>query len=221
VFLTSLLAFTGIALVVVLMPGADTVLVLRTSLRYGARAGIITATGIVCGPIIWGALAGLGVALILGQNPLLYNIVATAGGLYLIYLAAQSFRAATTGWLSPNDEHLPRSGTTLTRSSVATQFTTGLMTNLLNPKIGVFYISVMPGLFIGQHIGVGLGALLGLIQAVLGLMFLTAVALLSARANGILTRPRIAAAVELACGLCLFLFGTYVFVEVIARTMAI
>ena len=217
-FLTSLVAFTGIALAVVLMPGADTILVLRTSLRHGARAGIVTASGIVCGPIIWGALAGLGAGLILGQNVIVYNIVAAAGGLYLTYLAVQSFRVANSNWSSREERNPSTYGSTFTPRRSAL-FTTGLMTNVLNPKIGVFYISVMPGLFIGQHIGVDLGALLGGIQAVLGLIFLVVVAVLAARAIQVLTRPRIAAAIELVCGLCLLLFGIYVLTEVISRSI--
>ena len=87
----SVIAFTFAALALVLMPGVDTILLLHTSIDDGSTAGIVTAAGIVCGPIVWGFLAGIGAALIFTQNPVAFGLVATAGGLYLLYLAS--------GWL--------------------------------------------------------------------------------------------------------------------------
>lgn len=204
----SILAFTTIAVVVVLMPGADTVLVLDSSLRYGSRAGIVTATGVVCGPVLWGALAGLGVAVILSQNPLLSSGIAVAGGLYLCYLAFRSFSAAHTSWRSPSTttEATPD---VLVRRTPLTHFLTGLTTNVLNPKIGIFYLSVMPTLFIGRQISLWLGALLGLIHATLGIAFLTGVSVLSGVARRRLSHPRSRAPIELACAICLLGFGVY------------
>lgn len=221
-----IIAFAGIALAVVLMPGADTILVLRTSLRDGARSGIVTALGIVCGPIIWGALAGLGVALILQRVPILYNIVAVAGGLYLIYLASQSFRASLASWRAKDEVELGGEGGAVTdhsgngvavieHSGLRTYFLTGLMTNLLNPKIGVFYLAVMPGLFLGETVNIWLGALLGFIHSVLGLIFLSGVSVLSSLARRYLIRRKAYAITELICGLCLLGFGLFVLVEVV------
>lgn len=210
--LSSVLAFTGVAATVVLMPGVDTILVLRTSLREGARYGVIVALGIVCGPVVWGALAGLGVALIMSQNPPVYSAVAAAGGLYLCYLAVLSLRAAAATWESPDAVDFTAEPAAAPRG-VRSHFLTGLMTNLLNPKIGVFYVSVMPGLFLGQHIDVWLGALLGLIHSILGIVFLSAVSVLSALAARHLKRARANAVIDLVCGLCLLAFGGYVLVQ--------
>ncbi|KZX22306.1 LysE family translocator [Rathayibacter tanaceti] len=208
-----ILAFAGIALAVVLMPGADTILVLRTSLRDGARSGIVTALGVVCGPIVWGALAGLGVALILERIPILYSIVAIAGGLYLIYLASQSFRASLASWRAQEEVEVD-GGAAIEHRGLRSYFFTGLMTNLLNPKIGVFYLAVMPGLFLDETVTVWLGALLGLIHSVLGLIFLSGVSVLSSLARRYLIRRRAYAITELVCGLCLLAFGVFVLVEV-------
>lgn len=214
--LSSILAFSGIALIVVLMPGADTILVLRTSLREGARYGVIVALGVVCGPVVWGALAGLGVARIMTQNPVLFSAVAAAGGIYLGYLALQSLMSAAAAWRSTDAMDLAAGKLEGGRRSAASHFLTGLMTNLLNPKIGVFYVSIMPGLFIGQDVDVWLGALLGLIQSVLGIAFLGAVSMLSALVARYLVRPRASAVIDLVCGLCLLAFGVYVLIQVIA-----
>jgi threonine/homoserine/homoserine lactone efflux protein len=209
---SSFASFAVIALAVVLLPGADTVLVLRTSLRDGSRAGTITALGVVCGPVIWGALAGLGVALLLSRDALIYRGVAMAGGVYLAYLAYRSFVSAYTAWRSTQGDAF-ENGPRARSPRSASHYLTGLMTNLLNPKIGVFYLSVMPGLFLGQHITAWIGGLLGAIHAVLGLAFLSGVAALSGFARKRLARPRVQAVIELACGLCLLTFGGFVVIE--------
>lgn len=206
----SLLAFTAIAAAVVLMPGADTILVLGVSLRDGSRAGIVTASGVVCGPILWGALAGLGVALLLGRLPLVSNTIAAAGGLYLCYLASRAFSSGLAAWRSGMDGQIGGMSLAASRRPTFAHFFTGLATNVLNPKIGVFYLSVMPGLFIGQEITVWQGALLGLIHATLGIAFLAGVSVLSGFVGRRLSDPRTSAVIELVCGLCLFCFGAYV-----------
>ena len=203
----AILAFTAVAVVVVLMPGADTVLVLNASLRDGTRAGIVTAAGVVCGPVLWGGLAGLGVALLLDRNPVVSAVIAAAGGVYLCYLAIRSFAAARASWRMATEDTVPP-GTRRHRATV-THFLTGLTTNVLNPKIGVFYLSVMPALFLGQPVTVWLGALLGLIHAAVGIVFLTGVSVMSGLARRRLSRPRSRAFVEIVCGLCLLGFGGY------------
>lgn len=216
--LNSIAAFAVIALVVVLMPGADTILVLRTSLHGGTRAGVVTASGIVCGPIIWGTLAGLGAALVLNQDPRLYSVVAAAGGFYLAYLACRTFLSARSTWNSPTVLITDSPSTAPSSRRSTTSFFTGLMTNLLNPKIGVFYLSVMPGLFLGQQITAWLGALLGTIHAIFGLAFLTGVAALSGLARKYLTQPKVRAVIETICGLCLLGFGVLVIVEAVTHS---
>lgn len=216
--LSSILAFTAAALVIVLMPGADTVLVLRTSLRSGARAGISTALGVVCGPVIWGSLAGAGVAFFLSRNPVVYTTVATAGGLYLIYLAYGTFRSAIGTWRSSarNGNDTPMS---LAASSAGSRsnFTRGLMTNLLNPKIGVFYLAIMPGLFSRQEVTPWFGAFLGMIHGTLGLAFLIGVATFTGAVRRYITRPKASAVIDLVGGLCLLGFGAYALVDGLSR----
>ena len=205
-------AFAGIAVVVVLMPGADTVLVLNASLRDGTRAGIVTATGVVCGPVLWGALAGLGAAVILSRNPLTAGLIAAAGGIYLCHLAIRSFAAARASWREAVDIDLAPPHPPHRRAAV-THFLTGLTTNVLNPKIGVFYLSVMPALFFGRPVTVWLGALLGLIHAAVGMVFLTGVSVMSGLARRRLSRPHNRAVLESICGLCLLGFGVYALIQ--------
>lgn len=216
--LSPVAAFAVVALVVVIMPGADTILVLRTSLREGARAGVITATGVVCGPILWGTLAGWGIAALLGQNMVLYTTISLAGGVYLAYLALRTFLSARSSWRSDTSESVQTAAAPTVRSRAAAFFLTGLMTNILNPKIGVFYIAVMPGLFLGETVTVWLGTLLGSIQAAFGLVFLSAVAAITGSAKKHVVRPRTQAVLEGACGVFLLGFGVLVIGETLVRS---
>lgn len=212
--LASVLAFTAVAFFIVLTPGADTVLVLRTSVRSGVRAGTLAAAGVVCGPVIWGALAGVGVALVVRQNPILYTVIAAAGGGYLCYLAYQSIVAAVRAWRSTGAVHETRTneGENTTGKSLP-HFGRGLVTNLLNPQIGVFYLAIMPGLFDAGQITLWLGAALGGIHGVLGLVFLSVIAFFTSATNRLLDRPKVTASVEFVCGLLLLGFGVYASAE--------
>ncbi|MFT4234849.1 MAG: LysE family translocator [Microbacterium sp.] len=212
---SGILAFTAIAVVVTLMPGADSILVLRTSLRDGARAAFVTALGVSCGPVLWGALAGAGVALVLARLPVLYAIIALAGSLYLGWLAFGSLRASLRLWRQSAPIETPPEKRT------RSHFLTGLVTNLLNPKIGAFYLAVMPGLFPPSDVTPWLGAALGAIHGVLGVVYLGLVAVLAGWARRFLTRPRANAVVEALCALCLLAFAVYLAVSTIRSLVAL
>lgn len=215
------IAFAWLALAMTLAPGSDTVFVIRSSLRDGWRSGVAAALGIVCGVILWGGLAGVGVALLLVRFPVAYTLVAVAGGVYLVVLAVLTLRAARGMWRSADateagipvdDRLLPAAG----RTRAAT-FSAGLLTNLLNPKIGVFYLSVMPGLFVGQALTLWLGLLLGGIHALLGVLWLSLVAVLANWARRVLLGARARAVLEAICGVLLLTFGVFVIAGVLAH----
>ena len=213
----SVIAFTFAALALVLMPGVDTILVLHTSIDEGRTAGIATAAGIVCGPIIWGFLAGIGAALIFAQSPVAFGVVAAAGGIYLLYLAY--------GSILPAVRTLHLASTPATQQvdvrHIGNHFGRGLVTDLLNPKIGIFYLAIMPSLFARNEINAWLGGFLGSIHAALGFVFLTLIAVLAAAARNRLTRPRTSAIIQLICGLCLAGFGVYALVDAVPNLILI
>lgn len=213
---TSLLAFAGLALAMTLVPGADTVFVIRASLRGGRTAGIVAGLGVALGVIVWGGLTGLGVALLLVRFPLAYTIVAVAGGLYLVLLAARSLRSSWRMWHDEADAADLGAGG---RQSLGAVFWVGLLTNLLNPKIGVFYLSVIPGLFAGQELSAWLGMLLGGIHALWGVLWLSLIAVLANWARMRLMHPRTRATMEAVCGLLLLGFGVFVIVGVISQAL--
>jgi threonine/homoserine/homoserine lactone efflux protein len=187
------------------MPGADTVLVFRMSRAHGVRTGLTTAIGVVTGPVIWGVLSGIGAALILARNATAYTLLALFGALYLLYLAVGCFRLAASQSTAAFDVQPDGDSGIPPKNS----YVTGLLTNLLNPKIGVFYLSVMPELFQGRHLDLWVGGSLGLIQSCIGFAFLSCVALLTGKARRYLAGNLSNMVVESLAGLCLLAFAVY------------
>lgn len=198
----TILAFAGLCLVLALTPGPDTFLVLR----YGmvrVRDGMLAAAGVALGSLIWAALVAVGLAAVLEQSAELYRAVKIAGGAYLIYLGIMAFvsarrRARAQDALSDEEAVAPR-------VSGASLFA-GVLSTLLNPKVGLFFIAVMPQ-FVSAEASFGETMLLGAVDALVGGAYLAAVTLLSARLVSVMRRPRVSRAVEGATGAILATLG--------------
>jgi threonine/homoserine/homoserine lactone efflux protein len=205
-FLSAAAVFAALAAVLVITPGADTILVLRTAMRSGRRAGIVTSTGVVTGPVVWGVAAGTGLAFVLQSNVWLYRAIILAGAGYLLYLAIESFRSAfatkPVGFAVIVADRSNGAG-------VYKLYSRGLLTNLLNPKIGIFYLSVIPGLLPPGSSSALFGFTMGCIQACLGLLFLTAVSSADEVFRRFFARPRSAMILELCAGAALLAFCGY------------
>ncbi len=149
-----LIIFAGAALVMVLTPGPNMVYLISRSICQGRRAGVISLLGVVAGFLVHMFAAALGLTALFMAVPLAYEVLKWAGAGYLMYLAWQ---AVKPGARSPFEaKNLPI-------DSTAKLFTMGFMTNLLNPKIAVFYLSIFPqfvspthGSVLGQSIQLGL-----------------------------------------------------------------
>ena len=131
-----LLAFIGIATLVVVVPGPDMALVARNVLRYGRAAGYATSIGICVGTLGWALAAGFGVATILATSSITFTALKLAGAAYLIYLGIMTFRDrdAFTAAGPADRPSLPWHRA----------FLQGLLSNLLNPKLGVFFLTLLP-----------------------------------------------------------------------------
>jgi len=155
-----------------------------------------TALGVVCGLLVWGSLAVLGLTAILTASPRAYLLVKVVGIGYLTFLGVQAFR---TG--GEKHGHLQDTAFAHRRS-----FFTGLATNLLNPKIAVFYTALLPTLAPPSSGTWGLGALV-LIHAALSLGWLTGYAYTLDHARAFFKRPRVRRTLDRLTGTMLFAFA--------------
>ena len=137
-FGSAVLSFALVAGLVTVIPGLDTALVLRVAVVDGRRYAYATALGICSGALIWGAAAAAGVSVLLTASTLAYTAMRWAGAAYLAYLGATMLRDA---W-SKRDALVALDQ--LATRSWRRSYRRGVLTNLLNPKVGVFYVAMLP-----------------------------------------------------------------------------
>jgi len=192
--LASLVAFAGVCLILSLTPGPDTFLVLRIALSR-VRAGLAAAAGSAFASLAWAALVAAGVAAVLEQSAEVFRWLKIAGGLYLLYLGVSSFlktrKAARTGMSGPEQE-------AASAYSTAAGVRAGALSTLLNPKVGLFYLAVVPQFIPRGGDIMATAMILGCIEAVIGFAYLAAIAVAAHRAMAWLRRPKVSAGVERA-----------------------
>ncbi|MBL1098974.1 LysE family translocator [Streptomyces coffeae] len=141
--LTSALAFAGVAALINITPGLDTLLVLRTSVSQGRTAGLASALGILTGCVVWGIATAVGLTALLTASRFAYDTLRIAGAAYLVWLGAsalwRSRRAA-----GDESSQVPGAFAEAEPRGRWAAFRAGVGTNLLNPKAGVFYMSLIP-----------------------------------------------------------------------------
>ena len=143
----SLLAFTLAAGLLTITPGLDTALVLRAAAARRAVGGAMAAAGIALGCLVWGAVVALGLGALLAASEAAYAVLKLLGAAYLIFLGVKLI-------VSPRSAVDLAGGAGEGRGDARRWLARGLLTNLLNPKIGVFYISFLPQ-FVPQGVPVG------------------------------------------------------------------
>lgn len=186
----ALIGFTIVALLGVLTPGLDTMVTLRHALVGGRQAGVAAVLGISAGCVVWGTASTLGLAAVLTASESAYRAVQLAGAAYLIWLGASALWR-NSSWnrrpAAPAAEPDPGSPGAGARAA----FRSGLLTNLLNPKVGVFYLSLLPQFLPTGGAAHAWGALLVAVHVSIGLGWLGVVVLLAARARRLLLRERL------------------------------
>ncbi len=201
---SQVVAFTFVAAVLTLTPGADTMLVVRNVLRGGRHHGMVTTCGICAGLFVHATLSALGVSVILMHSATAFHLVKGAGACYLVWLGVQSLRSAVRGV----DQ---RAGTapTVTTGGVAPQhcFLEGFLSNVLNPKVAVFYLAFLPQ-FIGPTDPVlQKSLLLTGIHAVEGLVWLVAVSIVVEQTRRLFLQSTVRRWLDGVCGMLLVSFG--------------
>ena len=182
-----LIAFVGIAALVICTPGPDTAMTVRNALLGGRPAGLATAAGVSTGLAIWALATSAGlVALLIASEPL-FLAVKYAGAAYLVWLGLQSLRAAFGSGAYPRAIEQPAARRLPPRQA----YLQGVVSDLGNPKIAAFFSSMLPQFApAGATDFLGLAAL-GLLFSLMTLLWLTGYALATARMGDALRRPRI------------------------------
>lgn len=194
----SLLAYTIAAALITLTPGLDTMLVLRTAIVEGPRRAWGAGAGIVMGCLVWGASVAIGVGALMEASQTLYRVLQLAGAAYLLYLGISILRAP------PRDLTLSASGGASPGSS---WFLRGLWTNLLNPKVGLFYVTFLPP-FIPSGVNVfGYTLLLAAIHALLGIAWFALLIGAARSMTGMLSRRGVVSWLDRLTGGVLILLG--------------
>lgn len=176
----SLLGFTLLAVVVTVTPGLDTVLVLREALRCGRRVAFAAASGICLGALVWGIGAAAGVAALFVASQVAYLALRWAGVAFLAYLAWSYLQAAWRG------EGIVAESAAGGLDTMREAFVKGLLTDLLNPKMAVFYLTVLPLFLPSGYPPVASGALLAGVHALVAMVWFTVVILAAHRMRGFL-----------------------------------
>jgi len=140
VHVTQVLTLTGVLLLAVMSPGPDFVIVLRSVLTSGRRAGMACAAGIGSGALVWAVVTSIGVAGLLAASAVAFTVVKLLGAAYLVLLGIQALLAARRGGYEQADEPQAEQ----VRRSTFVAYRQGLLTNLFNPKVAVFFLALWP-----------------------------------------------------------------------------
>ena len=207
-----LLAFALVAGVLTLAPGVDTLLVIRSAISGGRGAGLAAGLGVITGLMVWAVASAVGVTAILVASQRAFIVLQVLGSAYLLWLGIQALRSALRG------EHTMIRLTATNGVSVRHAYRMGMTTNLLNPKVGVFYLSIFPQFLPDRGNAVLWSLGLASIHAVEGLIWLGLIAAVVGVARAMLMRPSIARALEAISGLTLVGFGARIAWDVQRRS---
>ncbi|WP_372410370.1 LysE family translocator [Streptomyces luteireticuli] len=209
---TAILGFALFSLLVAVAPGPDLLLVLRNCLRGGRRAGSATALGVAAGSLAWGVAAAFGLAAALQRWDAAFTVVRLAGAAYLVFLGAQALWAQRRAVaLSSEEVPVPEDAGPPPRAGAA--FRQGVLSCLLNPKVGVFFVAVAPQFLPDGASPLGTTLLFGAIDAVIAAAWMLLVAAGADRMMAWLRRPRVHRNLERATGGILVALGIGTAVE--------
>jgi threonine/homoserine/homoserine lactone efflux protein len=203
--LAQLLTASGVLALLTLVPGPDMAIVTRRAVSAGRADGLRTVAGIACGLLVWGALTAAGLAALLAASAGVYLAVKLAGAAYLVFLGVQALRRPGRGG-GGGDADAAHD----TAAAAGGAWRTGLVSNVLNPKIAVFYTGLLPTLApheLPPAAGMGL---LVLVHVLLTLLWLGSYVYVLSRAQRLFARPGVRRALDRVTGVVLIAFGVRV-----------
>jgi threonine/homoserine/homoserine lactone efflux protein len=205
--LTASITFALAAALIVMLPGPDTLVVLRNLIRGGRRTATRTVVGVLSGLTVWVGAAAFGLAAVLHASEDAYTALRIVGACYLLWLGVQTLRTRSNPELASFDAAQPR------RRLLGTGYVAGLATDLLNPKVGVFFVTFLPG-FVPSGTSVGSASLtFGAIFVVETALYFAFLLFLAGRITGWMRDAKIRRRLDWATGTVLIGFGVRLAVE--------
>jgi RhtB (resistance to homoserine/threonine) family protein len=192
-----LVAFVGVAAVLTILPGADMALVMRNVLALGRPRTMLTIAGIACGCVIHATASALGMSAVLATSATAFTVMKTAGAAYLVWIGVQSFRARETVTASDRSKGTPATA----------PFAQGFLTNVLNPKVAIFYLTFLPQFIAPGEPVLRRSLFLAAVHIAMGIVWLSAYAWFIERLGTVLARPTVKAWLERATGGLLIALG--------------
>ena len=196
--ITELASFVAVGALVIVTPGQDTALTIRNTFLGGRRAGVFTAAGVSGGQAMWALATSVGLAAVLAASEPAFVALKLVGAAYLVWLGLHSLHAA---WRGP--AHVARRSTGEGGLQPRVACRQGVLSNLGNPKMAVFFTSLLPQFAVSFA---GLLAL-GVLFAAMTFGWLTAYATMVARAGDALRRPAIRRSLDAVTGVVLVALG--------------
>ena len=200
--MAEMLGFLGVCALVICTPGPDTALTIRNSIIGGRRGGLLTAGGIAAGQLIWTIAASVGLAGLLQASQPAFTALKIIGAAYLVFLGAQSILAAVRGHTA-HEEQQSRPH----QLSPWNAMRQGLISNLANPKMAVFFLSLLPQFASPTSAGFAAFAPLGLVFCLMTFGWLSIYALVLHRVGSFIQRSRVRRTLEAVTGTVLVGLG--------------
>jgi threonine/homoserine/homoserine lactone efflux protein len=202
--LRDVLSFAAVAGLLTIVPGLDTAMVLRSTAAHGRRHGLAAALGVNTGTLAWGAAASVGISALLTASTIAYTVLRGSGAAYMIWMGSRLLVDAARGHGGVPAKHArsPDAKQSLVRS-----WRRGLTTNLLNPKIGAFYVAVLPQFIPAHQSHLAVGLLLAFVHDIEGLTWFSAIILGAHSVRKLLRRRGFQRTVDGITGTTLVAFG--------------
>jgi threonine/homoserine/homoserine lactone efflux protein len=203
----ALLAFTLAAGLLTITPGLDTALVLRTAAVEGSRRAVLAGVGICCGLLIWGLTVSFGLGTLLAASQVAYKTLRISGASYLIFLGTKMLLRKYQPAAVVDETPSPQVFAGPVSPSASRWFVRGMLTNLLNPKVGVFYVTFLPQFIPAGVSVISFSMLLAAIHATEGMLWFLVLILATRPLSRWLRRPSVAKTLDRATGPVLVGFG--------------
>jgi threonine/homoserine/homoserine lactone efflux protein len=197
-------AFLVLSALIIVTPGQDTALTIRNTITGGRLGGVLTAVGITTGLLIWVAATAAGLAALLVASETLFLALRIVGGAYLIWFGLRAWRDALRRHIR-SDHHLAEPPVGTPRLAPRAAYRRGLLSNLGNPKIAVFFTSLLPPFVPSGAVG-GIVAL-GVVFALMTVAWLTLIAFAVDRAGELLRRSWIRRSLDAVLGTVFVFLG--------------